>query len=1210
MNEQKKKLIDEAINGIKEEYIDKTAEALFKNAPTEGQLTEIIVEKPPKDNKLKLKRTISVVMTSAASLGIIIGAGFLLKKYDIDTKNPSQSETSATTEESEIIPVYGDDIIAGAGFNEYDVHLYSRDGGKLSLQILSNKEITDNYDTEISYFEIGEVKPSLQGAELSGGDITILSVPRLKESGTGIEYMIYLFASTKDSLTPIKDANGELLSFTSSADRCITDAPRNAVQAAFDYGETRKTYFIYFDSYTAVNAAVSPVDQNLTAVDVESLEFIESDNGELFTGRWIRDFGGTDNEHYPFILSEMDTTAETEDGYFRYYVEGGEPQILFIPKAETNFMFSYPHILGGECKLSNYSIMYKRSDNEGPFENYAYADFAEYSVRLSYETSTFSECTKLEIVDPLDTSFAVFEKEIDITAELINNQEPIFTGASANGGNIVMITVPVPSETDMGQYKTYLYECTPNSIEEISVVSLSGEPAELISVWEPTLYEGHESVLGCPNYGKADSRYLINLEANTATETHLYPIDGNEEEINLDYDSVPFGEADNSIFEDIFYGEWTVEFVASPICSYFIDEELSFSYNGDSSGSAWSSFQRTPYETEDGYYFEGINAGEGTLLYIEKDNPDCMYYYERPFECSKNQYYCVFRRKAEASSYDKEFKAGPISVYGLGKLETDYGFDLSIIPEIVTDDEGEEWKSWAHMGYMGAGQTYLKTLSENEINFSRLYCPSDYDIGSYDFTGEAPMLRYLSFKAVRNAGGWEIAEVAAYDRELESSDKEMTPLKESVIFARDVMNLSADYIENGELHDIIYFPRSDGTYYACRFVSDDGGNSIYSEYYYNNGTCWSYLGGADSHNFPAVSDDIFCYAFDFYPDDTNYIYLWDGNNLEDIYRTKYQKGANWVRTNKYADYTLIEVEYLQGDTDYYLRQNNLFGTDIGKIDSLTPDEDAEGFNVQIDYTTYRYRPDSADIDDHLWHLANGAKTVWNSCMNGTSLENKLDLNRSITAEDGSVLYYFCEYSELYNYLAEIYTDECVEEIINRAGVDFTAIGTAVYINTDTGPIQWIGKIGWEVLTETDDSAEVMFIVYPWDLENNEIKENPCGVYSVEVIKTEYGWRINDFILKNCTYDAEKDIPAENFARALTFLNDLDSKAIPAVSYIVLEHINDEDFWNNDNTYLHPTEAAVLKFVAEAAGDTNVLADEQLVYYECQNGYWNNFEFDE
>lgn len=234
-------------------------------------------------------------------------------------------------------------------------------------------------------------------------------------------------------------------------------------------------------------------------------------------------------------------------------------------------------------------------------------------------------------------------------------------------------------------------------------------------------------------------------------------------------------------------------------------------------------------------------------------------------------------------------------------------------------------------------------------------------------------------------------------------------------------------------------------------------------------------------------------------------------------------------------------------------------------------------------------------------------------MNGSHhITQGVDYTKTIIASDGTELGYYCEYWELYNYLCGIYTEECVKEIFEQSNVDLTEAGGSVYANGKFAREPYIGNIDWMILYETDTEAEIMCILYPYDHTNQKQSETPCGAYLVSAVKNEATgnkWRLDDFKLEDVVYNTENVVNDKETLRALIFLTELDPSVMKAVGDIVLNHISDEDFWNNDNTYLHPTKEAVQKFEIEALNNPELLLDKDLVYYECQNGYWNGFDFE-
>lgn len=1225
MSEKEKKLWNEIIDNIDEKYIDKTAEALAKNNASEGRLTEIIVEKPQDNKNTKLRHAAAIALTAAASIGLIFGAGHILKKYNIREENPSQTTTNITVATPDTIQTTAPPVTEGedteisiSKFSDYSVQLsISDDGSPLVLEIFVDGVNTCQLITDIPPVKIGASKPQLKTARLKDGDIAEIIVPKLGENNTGIEYTIYLFHTDRESISPLLNESGERFSFVSAYDYCIEDIEKNSVQPEPAYGKERLTYMIDFESCTVTETFLYPVDNNLNYVNIGELEFTElydiEDNP--FMGRWIRAYGGNDNIHYPLTISANKLIAETEDGIFLRDVWSDLTYYFFMCPDYPDYMFRYYRLDDNTITFSNYEVVFKRAEDNEPYINTLTADYDDFDVQLTYETYTDIKCVRFDTVYMNDI---VFTKELGMTFEIVNDQPPILAYEEYESGNLLALTIPLTSETVAGKYKTYLYSCTKDSIEEIKILDASGNPAELISTEPLHFYNTAEPLIATTSEGCVRARYTIDIHTLTAKESKLFYIDGNSEEIRLNDLNLNDSTENYSLFDEYFYGKWKVVFSES--INYPEGDILNLTYNGDFSGYSWNSLGTAPYETEDSYMMVGVKAGEPHIITIYKDDPEHIYYYEYPYyESFKSDYTCVYERLDTDPL--KEIRTGEITAFGSRYIYESTGFSINETPNIVTDDEGVEWKRWAHKGYLGTGQIYLRTLSEETIRYSLLYGSTDPE--AYDYITTFPDVRYLNFTAEKTDGKWNITKIEAYDRELEENTDELTELKQRVIEAKDAFGMDSSYVLKGVCQEIIYYPRSDGTYYAYRRVSDDEGRTCHSEFYYYSGVSWIYLGGCEGESFPMARDDLFYYAIDyeFAPDYTKpdekewrtILYVWDKNTIKNACYPEYVRGINYVSVEKAGDYNIVYIRNQLDKDQIFIHTNTILSSSLEEADAIALDPDGEGFSVQIDFTEYIYRPNCEGLYENLWHLLNSAETVWEATMNGSHhITQGVDYTKTIISSDGTELGYFCEAYELYDYLSSIYTDECINEIFEESRVDLTIAGGSVYANGKFSREPYIGDIEWKILYENESEAEILCVLYPYDHKNQKQSETPCNAYLVSALRdysTGYKWKLNDFKLKDVAYDTEATVTDRQVLRAMIFLTELEPSVMKAVGSIVLDHIADEDFWNNDNTYLHPTKEAVEKFSEEALKNPALLDDKDLVYYECQNGYWNDFDFE-
>lgn len=98
-----KELWDKAIEGIDDKYIEETARTIIKKAGTPIDMNSIAptesgnIQTAPKKKESRLGRTLPVLLASAAAVAMIVGAGYILDKYDISMVSTHDGEAQTTT---------------------------------------------------------------------------------------------------------------------------------------------------------------------------------------------------------------------------------------------------------------------------------------------------------------------------------------------------------------------------------------------------------------------------------------------------------------------------------------------------------------------------------------------------------------------------------------------------------------------------------------------------------------------------------------------------------------------------------------------------------------------------------------------------------------------------------------------------------------------------------------------------------------------------------------------------------------------------------------------------------------------------------------------------------------------------------------------------------------------------------------------------------
>ncbi len=140
-----KELWDNAIEQIDDKYIEETAKTIIKKAGNPIDMNSISseiggnIQSLPKKNESRISRALPVVLASAAAIAMVVGAGYILNKYDI-----SMSSTHDATKDPSVTTAAPDIIIPLTVSDE----LYKLKWGMNSDEIKS--QLTLRSDTTIN----------------------------------------------------------------------------------------------------------------------------------------------------------------------------------------------------------------------------------------------------------------------------------------------------------------------------------------------------------------------------------------------------------------------------------------------------------------------------------------------------------------------------------------------------------------------------------------------------------------------------------------------------------------------------------------------------------------------------------------------------------------------------------------------------------------------------------------------------------------------------------------------------------------------------------------------------------------------------------------------------------------------------------------------------------------------------------------------------
>ena len=175
----------------------------------------------------------------------------------------------------------------------------------------------------------------------------------------------------------------------------------------------------------------------------------------------------------------------------------------------------------------------------------------------------------------------------------------------------------------------------------------------------------------------------------------------------------------------------------------------------------------------------------------------------------------------------------------------------------------------------------------------------------------------------------------------------------------------------------------------------------------------------------------------------------------------------------------------------------MYMAQITEIKNIKLDNDKKGFTfTDMDGNEQIHRPESSDPNDSLWSLDYTTGLMWSFCCLGMEHNG-----------------YLCEYSEMFDYLSEAFTDECADKIVTEYFLNCGLMkGSKLYSKEGArGTDMNIADVTHEIKNINGDKAEIVYDVYYWDdlgAENSTTHLETS--YTIPIVRTENGWRMEDF----------------------------------------------------------------------------------------------------
>ncbi len=749
MNENEKRIWDEAIEQLDDKYINEASETMKKRMTEPTELTEIIIDRTEIRKSSPFATAMKIMLASAAGLTLIFG-GILL----VGLTKPISTQPAATTTTEFKATV--DDYITGENEQEVDFDGYSitmdyvtseaHDQNlekSVTLYSSVDNKITSELNISVIVQEVGEVKPEIRGYKFVGYDIIALVLPRKNE---GVTYDTYIFRCTPESIEYVYAANEDIeyvplvisskeagigISYDSNS-FCYYDETYHYYRLDYDIDE-RFTYVTPYDDV--------PYTSDSGVLLTSGLKFYQNEDifYSLFGYEWEVAFNGQGSftPTYPNI-------AENDEGWFLKETIGGEVSLYFIPKRDTDTMYTYNPFAEEVRKCDYYNAYKKVEKTEEVIDLNQYYEkgvtelFDNYCVTLSQSENNTAEFT---LRDKSDNALLTYDTSIE--TDYPYNLKPKISTHKVADNNLLVFYNPKVSDGDR-YYEMYFFRCTKNNIVQFREKADNGGYVATGNDYCYIKPIDGQSRIEIANYKR--TRYAnIDFNDMVMCDFKLTPLDNSEKALELTYEFAE-KDKDREIFEKVFYGGWE---------GVNVQDSIIFAYYGDASFAERGDYTRNTAETKDGWIMHGMSGGAGQVHYISKDDPDTMYQYidignEIPME---RDYWNVFKRVE--SPYDGTMDTlicdvgEGLSVRGVKRFADESGYDIFATPDEVTDNNGLKWVRCTDHEEYGSGDVWLKYYDDTNITYSLLYISQD----------ENRRIEDLEFNAEKIGGKWVITSI-------------------------------------------------------------------------------------------------------------------------------------------------------------------------------------------------------------------------------------------------------------------------------------------------------------------------------------------------------------------------------------------------------------------------------------------------------------------
>ena len=682
-----------------------------------------------------------------------------------------------------------------------------------------------------------------------------------------------------------------------------------------------------------------------------------------------------------------------------------------------------------------------------------------------------------------------------------DNQSIFLVMTRNDNGTYSFKDIKAPDGSDFECYPRYVYK-------------MMGEDTIII-------YDGYSS----------KTAYEIDVENLKFIECELSEIDSDETNLGeLLANLEPLSQEEQfSIYENYFYGEWTLAYTGvSDRYGNSSKDSRSFSYYGDSSFESWSSYERGFDEDETGWYMSGLNGGVGNAHFIPKDNPNIMYFYEE-VPCQKNQYNYIFVREEPEAEYDFSIKPGSLNSIGLRKLQNITGCDLSVTDAedgVIRLDDGSSWATVSNL-YYGTGKTYLNEISESRIRISQRYFNEEEKLHDpfLDEYPPYPEMQYLTFTIDKVDGEWQLTATDRYDPCLETHEGMPTEFTDRCFAEVEKFRIEDDVPDLEAVIAVEYFTDSTGHYYALRYIGiNQALNFSYAELYYFNGVEYELLMARDAYVHVAFMNDIIYITWPNYELDEQYIEYYSKTSVMGLNGNGFAIKGTGLSGFVTMENCIVYSCLIDGEDIKYVINGDRHNPKFTKLKDITYSEDNTGFRAETeDGEKFSYSDVSGALSDQLWLLNSRMESLYNMLWGG---DIHVDTTDTIMV-DGEEYGYVSSYSHLHNYFEETAGLELIDKLLNNCPAKLYWHDGKYYAPAMTGYTPKYST-SYKIVNEGQDTAEVEYIVYQDRSRSANAMYTGPFTYTAYLTRTDYGWRFDNIVQK----DTEAPMTKEDLSMAI------------------------------------------------------------------------------